>query len=108
MAGAEQRGRGLEVVRRQRERVSDGSHGVAELQTGVPDRVPELLGDADGVDRRADQEQQVEVGLRAELTSALATESDEGDVLVGDRLVEQLDQPALDQVAVGADRSRGR
>ena len=42
--GAEQRRRRVEVVGGQRQLVVERAHGVAELEAGVPQRVPQLLG----------------------------------------------------------------
>ena len=67
--GQQRRGR-VEVVGGQPQRLLDRAHGVAELQLGVPDRVPELLADA-GRHRAALVEQHdVEVAGRSQLAPA--------------------------------------
>ncbi len=99
VAGLEQAGRRVEVVGRQGQRLLRGAHGVAELQPGVPDRVPEAVGQLADVGPAAVQQQHVDVRLERQLAPAVAAHGHQGDApglsaLDGHR--EQLVQPAVD------------
>ena len=104
VAHLQQRGGGVEVVGGQRQGLPHRAHGVAELQALVPDRVPEAVGEGADVRAAAVQEQHVDVGVEAELGPPVAADGDQRHVLEADlvpHLGEQLDQPGVDEVAVG-------
>src|SRR5690606_12095461 len=92
VATIEQRGRGVELVVGEPDRLVDGAHRMTELLSGVPDRVPDALGDLCRVDAWVVEEQHVEVALRTQLASAVATNRDERDAdrarVAGGRLEE--------------------
>ena len=68
-AGAQQRGRRVEVVGREAERFTNRAHAVAELQALVPDRIPDAIGDRANVDALVAQQHDVDVARRAQLGS---------------------------------------
>ena len=78
VAGAQQRRRRVEVVAGQRQLVVVRAHGMAELQAGVPQRVPQgrrRLLDALGL--ALVDEHHVDVAVRRQLTPAVAADGDE-------------------------------
>ena len=79
VTGAQRGGRRVEVVAGEAELVVERAHGVAELQTGVPERVPERRRRlVDAPDLAVVEEEHVDVALRGELAAAVATDGDEG------------------------------
>ena len=104
MAHLEQGGGGVEVVGGQRQRLLGRAHGVAELHPLVPDRVPDAVGQGADVGAPGVEEHDVDVGLQAELGSAVAADRDEGDVAGAALRLgggEELGEPVVDEVAVG-------
>ena len=81
VAHLQERGGGVEVVGGQRQGFAHGPNGVAELQALVPDRVPEGVGEGADVGAAPVQEQDVDVGVEAELGPAVAADGDERHVL---------------------------
>ena len=99
----QERGGGREVVGGEREGFGHRSDGVADLQFGVPHRVPEPLGGAE-VDRTVVEEQEVEVALGCELATAMAAGGNERDAgPFTEELVVELDDPRVDETGVGVD-----
>ena len=79
-SGAEQRGGRVQVVGGQRQLVIERAQGVAELEPGIPERVPHGGGQLVEATRLAVvQQQDVDVTVRRKLLAAVATDGDEGD-----------------------------
>ena len=85
-------------------------HRVVEPDLGIPDRVPEPLGQHPGVGGRrlrGVQQHQVEVGERRELAAAVTTDRDQGDSAdVDPGLLGQLAEPSVGQSGQSAAPSR--
>ena len=67
VAHVEQRRCCVEVAARQRERLANGTHAVAQLQPGVPDRIPEPIGHVRDVTAVVVQQHDVDVAVRTQL-----------------------------------------
>ena len=71
---AEQRRGCVEIVAGEAQGLTDGAHAVAELQTRVPDRVPDPVGERFHVDLLVVHQQQVDVAGRAQLGTAVTAD----------------------------------
>ena len=101
-----ERGRGVDAVASGAHRVLGRAHGVPDRQPRVPERVADRAHEALEVPRlpAVVQEEQVDVGLRAELAAGVAAQRDDGDA--PDPLApRQLREPAADR---GVDGLRPR
>ena len=79
-AGAEQRRRRVQVLGGEGELLVERAHGVAELEPGVPQRVPERGGDlVDAAGPPVVDEQHVDVALRGQLLAPVPADGDERD-----------------------------
>ena len=99
----ERRGR-VQVVAGQRERLPGRPHRVPELHPLVPDRIPDPIGQGADVGATCVQEDDVDVGLEAELRTAVAPHRDQRDVTgaaLGFGGGEEVGEPVVDEVAVG-------
>jgi hypothetical protein len=102
--GVEQAESRLGVLGRDRERLRGRADRVVEGEAGVPDRVPELLGDAGDVTgggvvvtgAARVQQQEVEVGERGNLAPAQPADRDQGDLGTGACLGQQFGQPRVE------------
>ena len=106
-ARVEQAERGLEVVVGDGARLVGRADAVVELEAGVPDRVPEPVGERADVATATpvvDQDE-VEVAGRTELAAAVRTDGEQHDA----RLVaEEADEPLVDHVRRPPPRRRDR
>ena len=79
VADAQRRRRRVEVVAGEGELVVERPHGMAELEPGVPQRVPQRRRRlADPADLAVVDEEHVDVALRRQLATAVAADGDEG------------------------------
>jgi hypothetical protein len=101
-AHVEEGGGGVEVAGRQGQCLLHRPDGVAELETGVPQGVPDPLGQGGhvGVTSWAApvEEHDVEVAARRQLGPAVAADGHEGDVVGG---AEERREPGVGPVGVG-------
>ncbi len=72
-----ERGRRVEIVRAERERIADRADAVTQMQLLFPHRVPEALGEFGDVDAPIVDEHDVDIALRAELRASVAADGDE-------------------------------
>ncbi len=93
VAGVEQAERGLEVVGGHGGRLGEGPHGVVERDAGVPDRVPDGVGQRAHVAGAGVQQHQVQVAARRGLPAAQPADGDQGDPWAG--VAQQSGQPAV-------------
>ncbi len=78
--GAELGGGRVEVLVRSGQLLVERSNRVAQLQTGVPERVPQCGGElVDAAGPPVVDEEHVDVAVRGELLAAVAAHSDQGD-----------------------------
>ena len=99
VAGLEQTGGGVEVVGRQGQRLLHRAHRVAQLQPGVPDRVPVAVGQLADVGPAPVQQQDVDVRLQRQLAPPVAAHGHQRDapgIAALHRGDVQLLQPAVD------------
>ena len=88
---------------RHRDGVSDGAHRMIELPAGVPDRVPDLVGDLHHVGPAVVQHHDVEVAARAHLAAPVAADGDQRDAV---RITEEIAKPGICfGSAIGASRT---
>ena len=83
VAYVEQPQRDPQVVLRRRRHLRRGPHGVVEAHPGVPQRIPDLLGQVAGLDVVVVDQHQVQVGVRRQLAATEAADGDEGHPVVG-------------------------
>ena len=103
--GVQQPERDLEVAARDPARLRHGPDGVVEVRAGIPDRVPDPVGDPRDALPAVVQQQHVEVAARQQFLAAVAAHRDEGDA--GLR-AEQPGQPAVGICSPPATISRER
>ena len=100
--GVEQAERGLQVVAGDLRGLVDGAHRVVEAQAGVPDRVPDAVGERGRRRRPAVvQQDQVEVAARGELAAAVAADRDQRDPGAGADAASACAQPSARSARVG-------
>ena len=102
----EQRRRGVEVAAGEIKCFVYGAHGVTELHAGVPDRIPDLLGDLGHMSRPAVDQQEVEVGSHAQVASAISPHRGQRHAPHLSDATDHRLQPCVDLGRVGA-RQRG-
>ena len=76
--GAQQARGGVEALAGHLEDLVDRAHLVAQLQAGVPHRIPETVGDRTDLDAGSVYQCHVEVAARAQFPSPITTERHEG------------------------------
>jgi hypothetical protein len=82
VAHVEERRRDGEVVTRQTTGLLHGAHRVAQLQPGIPDRVPERLGHGVHAATAVVEQQQIEIAARRQLAPPVPADGYEGDGLI--------------------------
>ena len=110
MAGAEHGGGGIEIVGRQRQRLLHRRDAVAEVQTFVPDGVPDAFCHRGGVPTTLVNEHDVDVAVRAQLGSAVPADRDQSQAtgVVTDGLAQQLSQPGVHPAGMGCAPRRAK
>src|SRR5690606_16651079 len=94
--GLDQAQHGLQIVAGHRHRLLDRTDGVVEADGGVPDGVPDAVGDPADVGPAGVEQDEIEVAARGELAPPQAADGDQGDVLSVAGRAEEVPQPAVD------------
>ncbi|MCP9971148.1 hypothetical protein LUX57_43420 [Actinomadura madurae] len=80
-AGRQQAERGLHVAARHGAGLVHGADGVVEPGPGVPDRVPDAVGEGGDAGQAAVQQDEVEVAAGGQLAAGVAADRHEGDAV---------------------------
>ncbi len=74
VSGSQEAGRGIQIAVGHIKDLFDRSHLVPQLESGVPQRIPEALGEVCNVDARAAEQDHVDVASGTELSSTVSAD----------------------------------
>ena len=97
-ARRQERGQRVEVVRREAARLLDRPGRVPEHESGVPQRVPERVGEGGDVAASVVEQQDVDIRARTQLAACVRPQRDQRDTVVGVTL-QHVTHRVIDDVA---------